>query len=94
MRSLHETSGQLRKRNLLAQDSDSKIGTLRKQYVRRKFPKSLLHFFHHSGVVQLVAHGPLEPRILVRVQAPEPIFSFANPFAILSQAALTRVLGP
>jgi hypothetical protein len=25
-----------------------------------------------SGVVQLVAHGPLEPRILVRVQAPEP----------------------
>ena len=28
---------------------------------------------NHSGVVQLVAHGPLEPRILVRVQAPEPI---------------------
>ena len=26
----------------------------------------------YSGVVQLVAHGPLEPRILVRVQAPEP----------------------
>jgi hypothetical protein len=23
--------------------------------------------------VQLVAHGPLEPRILVRVQAPEPL---------------------
>src|SRR5579864_6200883 len=29
--------------------------------------------FNHSGVVQLVAHGPLEPRILVRVQAPEPL---------------------
>ena len=39
----------------------------------RRFPKTLLHFFHHSGVVQLVAHGPLEPRILVRVQAPEPV---------------------
>jgi hypothetical protein len=29
---------------------------------------------HISGVVQLVAHRPLEPRILVRVQAPEPTF--------------------
>lgn len=29
--------------------------------------------FTASGVVQLVAHGPLEPRILVRVQAPEPL---------------------
>ena len=28
----------------------------------------------YSGVVQLVAHGPLEPRILVRVQAPEPFY--------------------
>src|ERR1700734_3228704 len=35
---------------------------------------SLLQFCSHSGVVQLVAHGPLEPRILVRVQAPEPSF--------------------
>ncbi len=29
----------------------------------------------YSGVVQLVAHGPLEPRILVRVQAPEPFLA-------------------
>jgi hypothetical protein len=27
-----------------------------------------------SGVVQSVAHGPLKPRILVRVQTPEPTF--------------------
>lgn len=27
-------------------------------------------------MVQLVAHGPLEPRILVRVQAPEPLLTF------------------
>jgi hypothetical protein len=31
----------------------------------------------YSGVVQLVAHGPLEPRILVRVQAPEPFSAMA-----------------
>ncbi len=30
------------------------------------------NFRHHSGVVQLVAQRPLEPFILVRVQAPEP----------------------
>ena len=29
-------------------------------------------------MVQLVAHGPLEPRILVRVQAPEPIFAIGS----------------
>ena len=34
---------------------------------------SLLHFLLHSGVVQSVARGPLEPEILVRVQAPEPL---------------------
>jgi hypothetical protein len=39
---------------------------------------SLLQFCSHSGVVQLVAHGPLEPRILVRVQAPEPPFAFSE----------------
>ena len=30
--------------------------------------------FNYSGVVQLVARQPLELVILVRVQAPEPIF--------------------
>ena len=50
------------------------------QEARGKFIKTLLHFLHHSGVVQLVAHGPLEPRILVRVQAPEPLhFSMLTP---------------
>ena len=34
---------------------------------------SLTFIINNSGVVQLVAHGPLEPRILVRVQAPEPL---------------------
>ena len=34
--------------------------------------RCLLHFSGHSGVVQLVAQRPLEPFILVRVQAPEP----------------------
>src|ERR1700735_2589105 len=38
------------------------------------FRECLLQFCSHSGVVQLVAHGLLEPRILVRVQAPEPFF--------------------
>src|ERR1700677_2780497 len=30
---------------------------------------------NYSGVVQSVAHGPLEPGIMVRVQAPEPLHS-------------------
>jgi hypothetical protein len=34
--------------------------------------RCLLHFSGYSGVVQLVAQRPLEPFILVRVQAPEP----------------------
>ena len=39
---------------------------------------SLTFIINNSGVVQLVAHGPLEPRILVRVQAPEPLFRSAR----------------
>lgn len=35
---------------------------------------------NYSGVVQSVAHGPLEPGILVRVQAPEPLQSHAFGF--------------
>jgi hypothetical protein len=54
-----------------------------------KFIKTLLHFLHHSGVVQLVAHGPLEPRILVRVQAPEPLIFQCE---LRSYAAVTRAL--
>ena len=30
----------------------------------------------NSGMVQLVARGPLEPKILVRVQVPEPFLHF------------------
>ena len=37
------------------------------------------NFCRRSGVVQLAAHGPLEPRILVRVQAPEPLWRAAHP---------------
>ena len=37
-----------------------------------KFASCLLHFPVPSGMVQLVARGPLEPKILVRVQVPEP----------------------
>lgn len=33
---------------------------------------------NYSGVVQSVAHGPLEPGILVRVQAPEPLHSITT----------------
>ncbi len=33
---------------------------------------------NRSGVVQLAAHQTLDLRILVRVQAPEPILQFAN----------------
>ena len=40
--------------------------------------------FNYSGVVQLVARQPLELVILVRVQAPEPIFpDFANQLELL-----------
>ena len=41
---------------------------------RNKFAGCLLHFLGLSGMVQLVARGPLEPKILVRVQVPEPLF--------------------
>src|SRR5437879_11832049 len=39
----------------------------------RRWKKLKLKSNPNSGVVQFVAHGALEPRILVRVQAPEPI---------------------
>jgi hypothetical protein len=39
----------------------------------------------------LVAHGPLEPRILVRVQAPEPLFFRSS---IQSYAAVRRDFRP
>ena len=40
----------------------------------------------------MVAHGPLEPRILVRVQAPEPLFFFSS--SIRSYAAVPRDFRP
>ena len=47
---------------------------------KEKPGRSLLNFLRYSGVVQLVAHGPLEPRILVRVQAPEPFLAILRTF--------------
>jgi hypothetical protein len=50
-----------------------------------KSESCLLHFFHYSGMVQSVARGPLEPKILVRVQVPElscllgPVHTIAGP---------------
>jgi hypothetical protein len=45
-----------------------------------KFATCLLHFLFHSGMVQSVARGPLEPKILVRVQVPEPSFNLSHLF--------------
>jgi hypothetical protein len=48
--------------------------------------RSLCYTFRAcSGVVQSVARGPLEPEILVRVQAPEPILTFLRTWLKLFQ---------
>ena len=43
------------------------------QFAENSVSSKLVGLYIHSGMVQLVARGPLEPKILVRVQVPEPL---------------------
>ena len=52
----------------------SRVSRGNPDFAAHTLSSKLIRLSNLSGVVQLVAHGPLEPRILVRVQAPEPFY--------------------